>query len=203
MVGSNGLILAVSAKSPYHTVADIVAAAKANPGTLSYGSPGVGGTSHLSGELFQHLTGTKLIHVPNARNPAYADVIAGTTTMLFEGSVALLPHIRSGLLRPIAVTGLTRSAQLADVPTMAESGVAGFDVRSWQAIFGPSGMPPAMVDRLHREFTAAVNSDMVRQRMTALDITPMDMAPAALASFQRDEIAKWANVARLSKIEAR
>jgi len=203
MVGSNALILAVSAKSPYHTVADVVGAAKANPGTLSFGSPGIGGTSHLSGELFQHLSGTKLIHVPNARNPAYADVIAGTTTMLFEGSVALLSHIRSGLLRPIAVTGLTRSPQLADVPTMVESGVAGFDVRSWQAIFGPAGIPKTVVERLHREFTAAVNSDSAKPRMTTLDITPMDMTPAALANFQREEIAKWANVVKLSKIEAR
>ena len=203
MVGSNGLILAVSAKSPYHTVADIIAAAKANPGTLSFGSPGVGGTSHLSGELFQLLSGTRLIHVPNARNPAYADVIAGTTTMLFEGSVALLPHIRSGLLRPIAVTGLTRSSQLADVPTMVESGVAGFDVRSWQAIFGPAGMPQAVVERLHREFTAAVNSDAARPRMTTLDITPMDMTPAALANFQREEIKKWADVVKVSRIDAR
>lgn len=201
MVGSNGLILAVSTKSPYRTVADIVSAAKANPGALSFGSPGVAGTSHLSGELFQHLTGTGLIHVPNARNPAYADVIAGNTTMLFEGSVALLPHIRNGLLRPVAVTSLTRSPQLPDVPTMAESGVAGFDVRSWQAIFGPAGMPQALVERLHREITAAVNSGAARQRLMMLDITPLDMTPVALASFQREEIAKWAAVVKGSRIE--
>lgn len=200
MVGTNGLILAVSAKSPYRTVADIVAAAKADPGSLSYASPGIGGTSHLSGELFQRQTGARLVHVPNARNPAYADVIANNATMLFEGSVALLPHIRNGLLRPIAVTSLTRSPQLPDVPTMAEAGVPGFDVRSWQAIFGPAGTPQPVIARLYREFTAVLQTSEVKQRLAQLDISPVDMGPAALAAFQRDEIAKWAALVKEANI---
>lgn len=200
MIGTNNLILAVSAKSPYRTVADILAAAKADSGGLSYASPGVGGTSHLSGELFQKLTGAKLIHVPNARNPAYADVIANNATMLFEGSVALLPHIRNGLLRPIAVTSLTRSPQLPEVPTMDESGVKGFDVRSWQAIFAPAGVPAAVVEQLHRELTGVLRTSEVRQRLAQLDITQVDMGPAALGTFQRGEIAKWAAIVKSANI---
>lgn len=203
MIGTNGLILAVSAKSAYRTVADIVAAAKADPGSLSYASPGIGGTSHLSGELFQRQTGAKLVHVPNARNPAYADVIANNATMLFEGSVALLPHIRNGLLRPIAVTSLTRSPQLPDIPTMAEAGVPGFDVRSWQAIFGPAGMPQPVTARLHRELSAVLQTSEVRQRLAQLDISPVDMGPAVLAAFQRDEIAKWASLVKEANIAAK
>lgn len=203
MIGTNGLILAVSAKSPYRTVADIVVAAKADPGSLSYASPGIGGTSHLSGELFQRQTGARLVHVPNARNPAYADVIANNATMLFEGSVALLSHIRNGLLRPIAVTSLTRSPQLPDVPTMAEAGVPGFDVRSWQAIFGPAGLPQPVTARLHRELAAVLQTSDVKQRLAQLDLSPVDLGPAALADFQRDEIAKWAALVKEANIASR
>ena len=202
MIGTNNLILAVSAKSPYHTVADIIAAAKADPGGLSYASPGIGGTSHLSGELFQKLTGAKLVHVPNARNPAYADVIANNASMLFEGSVALLPHIRNGLLRPIAVTSLARSPQLPDVPTMAEAGVKGFDVQSWQAIFAPAGVPQPVIERLHRELVAVLRTSEVKQRLAQLDITQVDMGPAALAAFQQGEIAKWVALVKSANIAA-
>ena len=202
MIGTNNLILAVSAKSPYQTVGDLMAAAKVDPGGLSYASPGIGGTSHLSGEMFQKLTGIKLIHVPNARNPAYADVIANNATMLFEGSVALLPHIRNGLLRPLAVTSPARSPQLPDVPTMAEAGVRGFDVQSWQAIFAPVGVPPPVIDRLHRELVAVLRASEVKQRLAQLDITQVDMGPAELGVFQRDEIAKWAALVKSANIAA-
>ena len=200
MIGTNSLILAVSAKSPYRTVSDILAASKVDPGSLSYASPGIGGTSHLSGELFQKLTGTKLIHVPNARNPAYADVIANNATMLFEGSVALLPHIRNGLLRPIAVTSRARSLQLPDVPTMAEAGVSGFDVQSWQAVFGPAGIPQPVINRLHQELSKVLQMAEVKQRLAQLDILPLELGPAALAAFQRDEIAKWAVLVKSANI---
>ena len=202
MIGTNSLILAVSAKSPYRTVADILAAAKADPGSLSYASPGIGGTSHLSGELFQKLTGAKLIHVPNARNPAYADVIANNATMLFEGSVALLPHIRNGLLRPIAVTSKARSPQLPEVPTMAESGVTGFEVQSWQAVFGPGGMPQSVITRLHQELANVLLTSEVKQRLAQLDISPLELGPAALAAFQLEEIAKWATLVKSANIAA-
>ena len=200
MIGTNSLILAVSAKSPYRTVADILAASRADPGSLSYASPGIGGTSHLSGELFQKLTIAKLIHVPNARNPAYADVIANNATMLFEGSVALLPHIRNGLLRPIAVTSKTRLPQLPEVPTMAESGVPGFEVQSWQALFGPGGMPQSVIIRLHQELTAVLQTSEVKQRLAQLDISPLDLGSEALAAFQREEIAKWATLVKSANI---
>lgn len=200
MIGSNYLVLAVSAKSPYQTVADLLAAARADVGGLSYASPGVGGTSHLSGELFQKLAGVKLIHVPNARNPAYADVIGNSATMLFEGSVALLPHIRNGLLRPLAVTSAKRSAQLPDVPTLIESGVKGFEVHSWQAIFGPAGLPAPTLDRLARELTAVLRTAEVRQRLAQLDITQVEMGPEALGAFQREEIAKWAALVKSANI---
>lgn len=202
MIGTNNLILAVSAKSPLHTVGDILAAAKADPGSLSYASPGIGGTSHLSGELFQKLAGVKLVHVPNARNPAYADVIASNASMLFEGSVALLPHIRNGLLRPIAVTSLARSPQLPDVPTMVEAGVKGFDVQSWQAIFAPAGVPSPVVERLYRELAAVLRTSEVKQRLAQLDMTQVDMGPAALGAFQREEIAKWAALVKSANMAA-
>lgn len=181
-------------------MADILAAAKADPGGLSYASPGVGGTSHLSGELFQKLTVAKLVHVPNARNPAYADVIANNATMLFEGSVALLPHIRNGLLRPIAVTSLVRSAQLPDVPTMQEAGVRGVVVQSWQAIFAPAGVTAAVAERLHRELTSVLRTVEARQRLAQLDITQVNLGLVALGAFQRGEIAKWAALVKSANI---
>lgn len=196
MIGANRLVLAVSASSPYHTVGDLLAAVKANAGGLSFASPGVGGTSHLSGVEFQRLTGTKLIHVPNSRNPPHADVIAGHATMLFEGTVALLPHIRSGLLRPLAVTSVTRSTQLPQVPTLAESGVAGFDIQSWQALLGPAGLPPPISERLYREISKILQMPDVQQRLAQMGISQRDMGPAALAAFQRQEIAKWATIVK-------
>ena len=140
--------------------------------------------------------------MPNARNPAYADVISNNATMLFEGSVALLPHIRNGLLKPLAVTSLARSPQLPDVPTMAEAGVRGFDVQSWQAILAPAGLPPAIVERLHRELAVVLRTAEVKQRLAQLDITQVDLGPVALGAFQRDEIAKWAALVKSANIAA-
>lgn len=200
MIGTNSLILAVGANSPFRRLSDVVAAAKADPGGLSFASPGVGGTSHLAGVEFQRLGGVKLIHVPNSRNPAHADVIAGHAAMLFEGSVALLPHIRNGLLRPIAVTSATRSPLLPQVPTMAESGVPGFDMQSWQAIFGPAGLGSRVSELLYREIGKVLQMPDVQGRLSQLGIEPRDMGPAALAAFQRQEIAKWATVVKAASI---
>lgn len=202
MIGANSLVLAVSANSPFHTVQDVITAAKADPGSLSFASPGIGGTSHLSGVEFQRLTGTKLIHVPNSRNPPHADVIAGHASMLFEGTVALLPHIRNGLLRPIAVTSMARSAQLPQVPTISESGVAGFDVQSWQAVFGPAALPAQMSDRLYREISKILQLPEVQQRLNQMGISHKDMGPSALAAFQRQEISKWAVIVKAANANA-
>lgn len=202
MIGANSLVLAVSASSPFQTVQDVVAAAKADPGGLSFASPGVGGTSHLAGVEFQRLTGTQLIHVPNSRNPPHGDVIAGHASMLFEGTVALLPHIRNGLLKPIAVTSTTRSAQLPQVPTLAESGVAGFDIQSWQAVFGPAGLPSQVSERLHREISRIVQLPEVQQRLTQMGIAHRDMGPAALAAFQRQEMSKWSAIVKAANAHA-
>lgn len=202
MIGINSLLLAVSARSPYKSVGELIAAAKADPGALSYASPGIGGTSHLSGELLQKIGGVKLIHVPNARNPAYGDVIAGHADMIFEGSVALMQHIQAGLLRPLAVTSTTRWPQLPNVPTMIESGLPDFDVQSWQGLFAPAGTPQPIISRMHQETEKALQLPNVRKRMEHMGFAQAGMGPREFAAFQRSEIMRWDEIIRSAGIRA-
>lgn len=200
VLGTNANVLVVPVGSPYKTVQDILAAARTAPGSVAYGSPGIGSTQHMSGELLQRLTGVKLTHVPNVRGSVITDVIAGHIPMTFDGP-SLLPHVLGGKLRALAVTSRTRFPQLPDVPTMEEAGVKGFEVTSWQALYAPAGTPKVVVDKLHKEVNAVLAMPDVLARFQQMGLTASGMSPTEFASFQKAEIAKWGAVVKSSGIK--
>lgn len=200
VLGMNSNVLVVPANSPYKTLQDLLAAARKDPGSVNYGSPGIGSTQHMSGELLQKLATVKLTHVPNVRGSVVSDVIAGHLTMTFDGA-SLVPHVQSGKLRPLAVTSKTRWPQLPDVPTMQEAGVKGFEVTSWQALFVPAGTPKNIVDKLQQEVAAVLALPEVIARFQQMGLTPGGMTSSEFAQFQRDEIAKWSAVVKESGIK--
>ena len=202
LIGSNANVLVVNASSPYKNVKDLVAAAKAKPGTISFASAGNGTSQHLSGELFKSLAGLDIVHVPyRGSAPAIQDVIGGQVPMMFDTSVVAGPFIESGKLRALAVTSGKRTSQLPNVPTMAESGVTGYDVVSWQAIFAPAGTPAPIIQRLHAEVAKIIKSPEISERLTKLGMEPSGMTPTELAAFQASEIAKWAKVIKAGNIK--
>ena len=202
LIGSNANVLVVNASSPYKNVKDLVAAAKAKPGTLAFASAGNGTSQHLSGELFKSLAGLDIVHVPyRGSAPAIQDVIGGQVPMMFDTSVVAGPFIESGKLRALAVTSGKRTSQLPNVPTMAESGVTGYDVVSWQAIFAPAGTPAPIIQRLHAEIAKIIKSPEISERLTKLGMEPSGMTPTELAAFQASEIAKWAKVIKAGNIK--
>lgn len=201
VLGSNANVLVVPVDSPYKTVQDVLAAARATPGAVAYGSPGIGSTQHMSGELLQKLTGVKLTHVPNVRGSVITDVMAGHIPMTFDGP-SLLPHVTGGRLRALAVTSRKRLPQLPEVPTMEEAGVNGFEVSSWQALYAPAGTPKSVVDKLNQEVAAVLTAPEVVARFQQMGLTTAPMAPAEFAAFQRAEIAKWSAVVKEGRLKA-
>ncbi|MBS0390347.1 MAG: tripartite tricarboxylate transporter substrate binding protein [Proteobacteria bacterium] len=205
MLGSGPLVLAVPAASPYKTLDDVLAQAKARAkeGGLSSASPGNGTSNHMALELLAYQTGVKFTHVPyKGSGPAVQDVIGGQVDMMFDTALVLGPHIQSGKLRPIAVTSSKRLESLPDVPTIAEAGQKGFDMGSWQAVFAPAGTPKPIVDRLHAEIMKIVATPEVQARLKAFGMRPSDMSPAELATFQKAEVTKWAQVIKAAGIKA-
>ena len=201
LIGTNPNILVVNAASPYKSVQDITAALKAKPGSLSYASAGNGTSQHLSAELYKYMAGVDMVHIPyKGSGPAIQDVIGGQVPMMFDTSVVAGPHIESGRLRALAVTSSKRAAVFPNVPTMAESGVPGYDVVSWQAVFAPAGTPKPIVDRLYAEIARILKEPDVQERLAKLGLDPSGMPPAELAAFQKAEIEKWAKVIKAANI---
>ena len=202
LIGTNPNILVVNASSPYKSVQDITAALKAKPGSLSYASAGNGTSQHLSAELYKYLAGVDMVHIPyKGSGPAIQDVIGGQVPMMFDTSVVAGPHIEGGRLRALAVTSSKRVSAFPNVPTMAESGVPGYDVVSWQAIFAPAGTPKPIVERLHAELAKILKDPEVQDRLAKLGLDPSGMTPSELAAFQKAEIDKWAKVIKAANIK--
>lgn len=206
LIGTNPVVLVVSASSPHKTLKDVMAAAKAKPGGLSSASAGTGTSQHLSLELLAYKSGVKFTHVPyKGSGPAIQDVIGGQVDMMFDTTVVAAPHIQSGKLRAIAVTSAKRLASMPDVPTMAESGVPGlqdFEVVSWQAIFVPAGTPAPVVERLHTEIRKILATADMQTKMKGFGMEPADLTPAQIAAFQKAEVDKWAQVIKAANIKA-
>lgn len=200
VLGTNANVLVVPVDSPYKTLQDVLAAARATPGSVAFGSPGIGSTQHMSGELLQKLAGVKLTHVPNVRGSVITDVMAGHIPMTFDGP-SLLPHVTGGRLRALAVTSKKRLPQLPDVPTMEEAGVNGFEVSSWQALYAPAGTPKHVVERLNQEVSAVLSAPEVVARFQQMGLTTAPMTPAEFAAFQRAEITKWSAVVKDARIK--
>ncbi|HWZ74684.1 MAG TPA: tripartite tricarboxylate transporter substrate binding protein [Casimicrobiaceae bacterium] len=183
------------------TVPELIVLARAQPGTLSYGSAGVGTTSHLAGELFKSMTKVDIVHVPYKGNvPAITDLLGGQTAMIFATMPTVLPHVRAGKLRPLAVLGTARSPALPDVPTAAES-VPGFEVSNWIGLFGPAGMPPAIVARLNVEVQKIMRSPEIQKRLESEGAKFIPMTPDQFATFQKAEITKWAKTIKDANIK--
>jgi len=183
-------------------VAEFIAHAKANPGKISMASFGAGTSSHLAGELFQAMTGIKLVHVPYRGEAfALADMISGHVEVMFDTLSAALPHIRSGALRALAVAGKNRYEGLPDVPTVGET-VAGYDAMSWGGIGVPRGTPPEIIERLNREINAGLADPVVRKRLNDVAATPIFYTPAEFSALMVAETEKWAKVVRLSGVKA-
>ena len=194
-------LLVVNPSIKATTVPELIALARVQPGTLSYGSAGVGTTSHLAGELFKSMTKVDIVHVPYKGNvPAITDLLGGQTSMIFATMPTVLPHVRAGKLRPLAVLGTARSPALPDVPTVAES-VPGFEVSNWIGLFGPAGMPPAIVARLNAEVQKIMRSPEIQKRLETEGAKFIPMTPEQFATFQKAEIAKWAKTIKDANIK--
>lgn len=167
------MVLVVGQNSPYKTLQDVLAAARAKPKTISSASAGSGTSQHLALELLGFKSGTQFIHVPyKGSGPAIQDVIGGQVDMMFDTTVVAGPHIQSGKVRALAVTSAKRLESLPNVPTVAESGVPGFEVVSWQAIFVPAGTPKPVIDRLHTEVTKILQLPEMQDRLKVLGMQP-------------------------------
>jgi len=202
MIGSMPNILVVRADSPYKTVQDVVAAAKAKPGTINFASSGNGTSQHLSGVFFEQLTGGKLVHVPYKSSAESLNALLSGqgADMIFENLAPALPHIKAGKLRALGVTSDQRSSALPEVPAIAET-LPGFSIVSWQAVFAPAGVPKPVMDKLSAELIKSVQDPDTRAKLVAQGIEPGGMTPAELGAFQKSEVEKWARVIKAGNIK--
>ncbi len=196
------LILTVRSESPFKTVKDVAAAAKAAPGKLSYGSGGIGGTHHLSGALFEHVAAIDMIHVPYKSGGAAAtDLMGGQVDMMFEQMYAAMPSIKSGRLRPLAITSKARSPLFPDLPTMGEAGFAGVEVLNWQGLVGPKGLPAEIVRVLNTAGNKALQDAGLRENMLAQGNEIAGGTPEQFAALIKSEAPRWAKVVKDARIE--
>jgi tripartite-type tricarboxylate transporter receptor subunit TctC len=196
-------VLVVPAASPFKNVADVVAAHKAKPGTVTFASSGNGSSDHLTAELFWQQTGTEGIHVPyKGGAPAISDLLGGQVQASFQNINAVVEHVKSGKLRALAITSEKRSPLLPDVPTLAEAGVKGVDVYSWQAVVAPKGLPADIRNQLHAAIVNALNDSQVRQRFTSIGFEVVGNTPEQFVAFQQGEFARWKKVIETGKITA-
>ena len=188
-------VLVVNRAVPANTLAELVAYAKANPGKLSFASPGLATGAHLAGELLKKEAGIDLLHVPyTGIAPALNDVLGERVSLMFLGISSALPHIRAGNLRALAVAALKRSPLLPEVPLVAESGFPGFDVTSWYGIALRSGTPADVVDRLYGETSEILKRDDVKERFAAMGVEPGGLPPQAFAELVHRETRKWGDI---------
>jgi tripartite-type tricarboxylate transporter receptor subunit TctC len=196
-------VLVVPADSPFKSVADVIAAHKAQPGTITFSSSGNGSSDHLTAELFWQQTGTTGVHVPyKGGAPAISDLLGGQVKASFQNINAVIGHITAGKLRALAITSEKRSPLLPNVPTLAEAGVKGADVYSWQAVVAPKGLPADVRAKLHDAVVAALNDPQVRQRFTSIGFEVVANTPEQFAAFQQKESARWKTVIETGKITA-
>ena len=202
VLASSPNVLAVHPSVPAKTFAELVAYAKANPGKLNFASPGEGSGAHLAGELLNIEAGIKAVHVPyKGIAPAVTDLVGGQVQMMFAGISTVLPHIKAGRLVPVAIASPQRNPQLPDVPTVAESGLAGFDVTSWYGIIVRSGTPPQVVQKLHRDIVESLKHEDVRTRLAGLGLEPIGNTPEAFERMIAAESRKWSDIVRKANIQ--
>ncbi len=198
-----GLILAVHPSLPAHSVKELIALAKAHPGQLSYSSSGVGGTPHLAGELFNSMAGVKMVHVPyKGSAPAMADLLGGHIQLTFDNMLTVLPQVKAGKLRGLAVTMTTRSPLAPELPTVAEAGLKGFEVKSWNGVVVPTGTPKEIIARLNGEIVRILRQPDLREKFLVQGVELVPTTPEEFGAFIKQDIAKWAKVIQLSGARA-
>ena len=191
------LVVVVNAQSPIRTLADLIAAAKANPGKLNYASAGPGNTSHLSVEYFKSVVGVDMTHVPyKGSGPAITALLGREVDLIFDSLSSSLPQIQAGKFRAIAISTQKRSRVLPDIPSIHEQGIKGFDVSVWYAILAAAGTPAPIVQRLNAEFIKAMNMPEAKQRIEADGYDIVGSTPAELDTFIKAEITRWAKVVK-------
>ena len=200
-VASTTNVLVVNAAFPAKTVAEYIALAKAKPGTINFSSAGVGSSSHLAGELFKSMAGIQISHVPyKGTADAVRDLVSGQVQSTVDSVSALLPYIRKGDLRALAVGDPHRSALLPDVPTMAEAGLPGYEVNAWVGLLAPAGTPREIVQLLNREVLAILDEPDVRKRLTDMGSRPVGSSPDAFAGLIKSDIAKFATIIKTAGV---
>jgi len=192
-------MLVINPTVPAKDVKELIALLKANPGKYSFASSGNGTSQHLSGELFKSMSGTDMQHIPyKGSPPALQDVVGGQVAMTFDNITTALPLAKAGKLRALAVTTAKRSSVAPEVPTLAESGLPGFEVGSWQGVFAPAGTPPEIVKRLNAEIVKALNMPDVREKLSGLGAEIVADSPEEFSALVKAEVAKWADVVKKS-----
>jgi tripartite-type tricarboxylate transporter receptor subunit TctC len=192
-------VLVTNPSVPVKTVKELLALAKARPGTLNYGSAGPGGGVHLSMELFKSMTGADIVHVPyKGTGPSLVELIAGQTQVTMAGFLSIAPHLKSGKVRGIAVSSLKRASTLPALPTIAESGLDGYEANSWNGVLAPARASAALVKQLHADFVSALRSPELQARVTGEGAEIVGNTPAEFGAYIKSEIRKWAKVVQES-----
>lgn len=201
MIGATPNVLVVNSALPVTTVKEFIEYLRKNPGKLSYGSAGQGSLTHLTMELFKQQINSFMVHIPyRGIAPAFTDLIGGQTQAMFPGLAAAMPHIRSGRVRPLAVTGLKRHPQFKDLPTLDESGFKGFDAQQWYGVVGPAGMPAPIVKQLNESLALVLRAPDLREKLSVEAIEPLVMSPDEFAAFIKSDIARWTQLAKARNI---
>jgi tripartite-type tricarboxylate transporter receptor subunit TctC len=200
MVASAPLVVAINPSIPARSVKELVAYAKANPGKLNYGAV-IGTPPHMCGEMFKHITGANIVFVPyKTASQATIDVLAGQMNMTFEGTTAIVPHIKSGEVRALAVTSPTRIPEIPDVPTMDELGYPGMPPDSWQAIVAPAGTPAAIVAKINKLVNEGLATPELQNKLKQLGGEPQPMSVTDFAAFIADQYKRWGDVIRITGV---
>jgi len=201
MLATSAFLLAVHPAVAAKSVQELLALARARPGTLNYASAGAGSSLHMTGELFKHATGVNIVHVPyKGTGPALVDLLAGQVQMIFSTMPPVLPHVKTGKLRALGVTTAARAKAAPDVPTIAESGVRGFEVQNWQGIVVPKKTPGALVERLNAEILKVLAAPAMIEVLSAQGLDPAGGTPAQFDKLIREEIVKWRKLVQAAGI---
>ena len=202
MIGATPNVLVVNSNLPVSNLKEFIDYLGRNPGKLNYGSAGPGSLTHLTMELFKHQVSSFIVHIPyRGIAPAFTDLIGGQTQAMFPGLAAAMPHIRSGRVRPLAVTGTVRHPLLKDVPTLIEAGFKGFDAQQWYGVVGPAGIAAPIVKQLNDTLAAVLAAPDLREKLSVEAIEPMPMTPEQFGRYIRADIARWTALARERKIQ--
>jgi len=202
MIGGTPNVLVVNASLPVKNLKEFLDYVKKNPGRLSYGSAGQGSLTHLTMELFKQQIGSFMVHIPyRGVAPAFTDLIGGQTQAMFPGLAAAMPHIRSGRVRPLAVTGSSRHSLLKDTPTLDESGFKGFDAQQWYGVVGPAGLPTDVLKTLSDTLTLTLQAPDMAEKLSIEAIEPRPMSPEAFGKFIKADIARWTQLAKERNIQ--